>query len=128
MNARKNRFSKRGRVFFLSLFFVCLLFVLFFLIAIENTIKTHSINFTPGLKSKYPQSYDRNTISKNNEKQKEFEHKMASEMLQIRLSCVYMTNYNLTPHTTFTLTAHNCINEKVDPYYHKIYKVEAVGL
>ena len=49
-----------------------------FLLSIENTFKTHILSFTPGHKPKNLQSDDRNTISENNEKQRKFEHKMAS--------------------------------------------------
>ena len=59
-------------------------------------LKTHILSFTPGCKSKKLKSYDRNTISKNNEKHKKFEHKMASpEKLQkyrynfLAFTCLY---------------------------------------
>ena len=40
-------------------------------------LKTHILSFTPGHKSKYLQPYDRNTISTNNDKQREFDRTMA---------------------------------------------------
>ena len=57
------------------------------------------LNFIPGLKSKYLQSYKRNTVYKNNEKHRKFEHKMASpEKLQIcrnnfEFECIYHVNH-----------------------------------
>ena len=59
---------------------------------IENIIKNTFLRFTPGRKSKYLQSYDRNTIFKNYEKQKKFKHKMASpKKLQ---KCRFMTFFH----------------------------------
>ena len=51
------------------------------------------LNFTPGRKSKYVQYYDRNATPKNNETQKQFEHKMASpeEVLKCRLDFLAFT-------------------------------------
>ena len=64
---------------------------------VENTNKNAHLSFTKCHKSKHLQSYDRNTISKNSEKQRKFEHKIDfPKKLQIcrlscRLSCIYMT-------------------------------------
>ena len=53
---------------------------LVFIVNKKNAIKAHILSSTPGHKSK---SYDRNTVSKNNEKTNKLEHKMASpEKLQ----------------------------------------------
>ena len=40
--------------------------------------KTHKLSFTSCLNSKYVYTYERSKTSKNNKKQKKFEHKMAS--------------------------------------------------
>ena len=40
--------------------------------------KTHKLSFTSFLNSKSFYTYERNKTSKNNKKQKKFEHKMAS--------------------------------------------------
>ena len=54
---------------------------------------TNILNFTPGLKSKYSKFYDRNAISKNNEKEKRFGRKVAN-MQKCRYDFLDMKNCN----------------------------------
>ena len=66
-------------------------------VTIEISIKNTHFKPYPGRKSKYLQSYDRDTISKNSKKQNEFEHKIVSaERLQkCRYNFFAITDLNI---------------------------------